>query len=391
MSAEIVFNSGYIAGAGENISHSASEIGSSAYIFIIIIGIFLGIVYAISWSDTGEADLSKQTRVKNLLWVCGPAIVLIFGDVSKFTSLNMSGQDKLTMLSCYMLSVLVSFISVSILIVVSIKKIVSGKIRDKARGKSIYYQFIIEYIRNGYGRVEGFIGTLDQLERKSTYEIVGEYGDLLYVIMSKTNEVSGADEQNKTRMIHAILSSISSVTILFSSGSQDIKIKTNYMLRLKNTENLKPQDVMFCDRDLHEYGGFLELKYYDDNSSPKIILPFESKDSQDWDKKTLPGAPECMLTRHYALLSCGSEAAASKIKFGASVNNEIKEKIKIHFSDCPYQSLLCIPIISKDDEVVGVLNIESNLGEIVEKGEGVVQDIVMALEPFCSMLAQVCC
>ncbi|MCE2580767.1 hypothetical protein LDL36_20410 [Komagataeibacter sp. FNDCR1] len=369
-----------------DISHNPPNVdynGNSLYVFFGFVGLLFGMVYALSWSSAEEKDISKQIRVKNLIWLCFPVVALFFTNISSSFSEKIDSSIKIEALSCYMVCVFISFIGTSCYMIYMIKKVVVNVISDKRKAISISSRIEIFYLQYGYDGIKKPLQDIEYEERKRVYEIIGKYGETIYQLRQAINYNSDPQYNENIKML--LISAISIVN-LFSSESSGVIVRANYMV-IEGVSSVPREKIWFLDegRELDSYGGVLVLRTYEDKTSYDIVLPYENPANFNQEKEVLPGAPSCVFYRKYTAMEFMDGELVSHINEG--VKAEVIEKIKGYFKDKKFQSVLSIPLICSDDEIIGVLNIESNMSDIVDKGEEVLDDIASAMEPLCSTLA----
>lgn len=140
-----------------DISHNPPNVdynGNSLYVFFGFVGLLFGMVYALSWSSAEEKDISKQIRVKNLIWLCFPVVALFFTNISSSFSEKIDSSIKIEALSCYMVCVFISFIGTSCYMIYMIKKVVVNVISDKRKAISISSRIEIFYLQYGYDGIK---------------------------------------------------------------------------------------------------------------------------------------------------------------------------------------------------------------------------------------------
>ncbi len=86
------------------------------------IGIALGAFYAISgFSDSGKTDdLSKNQRVKNLLWLLGGVVAVLGGDWNQLSARTITPEFRATLVAIYVICALLAAFGGIVLIAITI-------------------------------------------------------------------------------------------------------------------------------------------------------------------------------------------------------------------------------------------------------------------------------
>lgn len=346
-----------------------------------VIGLAFGALYAISgFADAGKTDdLSKNQRVKNLLWLLGGAGAVLFGDWKLLSSTEIKPPDHVTLLACYLLGALLAAFGcialISFLIALTIRA--RGIRRPQFRGR--IWELVLEYMTYGYRYYRARLENLDKETVADTEaaQSVSELGKAVATVMATTAFVRRLDEPKQREIfIDQVLKAMEDTVKLFAAGVADLRLQTNYMIRVSAADLRSDAKPLFVDEPLTDYDGFLVVRRYRDGKSNPTCIPLETAARAT---RVLPGAPMCWADRTACHLN------TRKLNFNSGVPSPIKAQVKDFFKDAPYDSVLSVPLILERN-VVGVVNVESNRVDVVDKGADMVGRIGDALAPFCVIL-----
>jgi hypothetical protein len=342
----------------------------------------MGFLYALSgFGDSGKSDdLSKNFRTKNLKWLAGGAASTFVLDWNILSAHSLTAEGRGELLAIYLLVAVVTLL----MTIGTIAALIHLNIQKRARSHALFRgragELMMDYVHFGY---RYYRTKLDQIEKDASEDSdVAKALSALGVGLSSVMAATALDRAEPRRVVREkfideVLTSIESTVKLFADGQPDLELSTNYMARLAH-DKLKDAVPLFVERPLAAYSGFLVLRRYRDGSGANVCIPLEL-DSQS--ATLLPGAPMSVAECEATLLD------PRKLRFRDGVSTLVQEKVRDYFRDASYASVLSVPLIW-EREVVGVVNIESNQVDLVNRGPDMIRRIGQALGPYSVALGE---
>ncbi len=347
-----------------------------------VTGVLMGVLFGVSgFADAGHTDdLSKNQRVKNLLWLVGGATGVLLVDWKLLSPGDISPLERAILVGCYVGCALIAALITVVLISVSIFLTVKRRATDKPFFRGRAGELVLEYISYGYRFYRTRLDKMDQEAAKTAdpAQSLGALGIALATVMATTAlDRVHPDAAHRETFIDQVLAAMEDTVKLFGAGLPDLELRTNYMVRVSEGD-LGAVVPIFASNPLGEYDGFLVLRRYRDGVAIAVGLPLEREERST---RLLPGAPTCVAQRAACHLH------PRKLNFRSGVSGPIRSAVKDYFKDVPYVSVLSVPLIW-NRAVVGVVNIESNHIDVVDKGPDMIKRIGHALAPFCVVLGE---
>jgi hypothetical protein len=344
------------------------------------LGVAFGLIYAISgFSDSSKsAELSKNPRAKNLVWLLGGAAGVILGDW-KILSPDPKPPDRLSLFAGYIIAAVATAIFCIVLIAILAALTVRARRNPDVRAKTL--DLVLDYIHRGYAHFRARLKELDEaaLEPAHASDVLSRAGEALAAIIALTaRERAQPDSDQREHCITQILKAMEDTVKLFAAAGPQLKLKSNYMATINPAHLPASVQTLFTSNPPGGYASFLTLRRYRDGHRYDIALPVETANRL---KHSLPGAPSSAAHHQARLLN------AANLTFESEVSKVLRDQIKGFFKSVDYQSVLSVPLIWQSN-VVGVANFDSNLIDLVDRGHDIVGQIGLALTPYSVLLGE---
>jgi hypothetical protein len=356
--------------------------GNDLLLFAGAIGVSMGSLFAISgFTDAGKTDdLSKNQRVKNLAWLVGGAASVLLFNWKLLSPAEVTPAERATLMVTYALAAVIALFVVILIIAASIFNTVRARAAARAIFQGKAGELVLEYIQYGYRYYRARLDKLDQEagQADDAAQSLAKLGEALATVMATTAlDRTQPNAAQRELFIDQVLAAIEDTVKLFGSGVTDLKLRTNYMVKV-SAASLAGTEPHFIDRPVEGYEGFLVIRRYRDGAAGAACLPLEPATRAAW---VLPGAPASVFGRAACHMNLG------KLKFGARVPATVRRQVEGFFKGAAYVSVLSVPLLW-DRSVVGVVNVESNHVDVVNKGSDMIGRIGNALAPHCVILGE---
>jgi hypothetical protein len=307
-------------------------------IFAGAIGLVLGVLYALSgFADAGKTDdLSKNQRVKNLLWLLGGAGAVLLGDWSLLSPAEITPQERAALVSTYAFCAVSAAVGGIVLIAVVIALTIRDRGTRKPQFKGRVGELVLDYITYGYRYFRTQLENLDKEVSVSAdaAQSMSELGKAVATVMTTTAlDRMLSDQRQRETFIDQVLDAMEQTVKLFASGVHNLELQTNYMVRV-TAGDLGQVQPLFVDEPLDNYDGFLILRRYRTGMKNLTCLPLETAARA---KHVLPGAPTSVAKQS----SC--QINPRKLSFESAVPVPLQKQVKDFFRDANYASVLSVP------------------------------------------------
>lgn len=342
----------------------------------------MGFLYAVSgFSDPGKVDdLSKNPRVKNLIWLLGGAATVFFADWKIMSGEAIDASLRGVLVSDYAEAALGTTALVLAIFSLSIYVSMLSAARRTPALAGRAGDLVLEYITSGFRAYEARRNTLeaDAGQELATADALGAVGTAVSVLLTVTAlERHRPDQDLRDNIIDQGLAAIEDTVKLFGAGVADLGLQTNYMIRV-TADRIAGAALLFAPGDAQGYDSFLLLRRYRSRPAEPIALPIAKSNESN---RVLPGAPMAVLGGEACVLN------AARLDFRADVPAATRAEIKSFFERAGYKSVLSVPLVW-ERRVVGVVNVESNHIDLVGKGPDIIRKIGLALAPYCVILGE---
>jgi hypothetical protein len=343
------------------------------------IGLIMGILFGISGFDDGgkTADLSKNQRTKNFLWIVGGATSVLLADWKLLA--NDANTDRSQLLIAYLIGAVGGAGGTILLITIAIAVSISRRGTRQPVFRHQALTIVMDYLKFGYRGYQQGVAALEARAQSATPEnVLRETGRALSLIIASAALARNSnDPAIRSDTIDRVLGAIEDTVKLFAVDVQDLELQTNYM-ELIPRDRLGGKKPLFLEDAVDRHEAFLVTRRYRTGASGTAFLPLYSSMTR---KLPLPGAPACAISRKAVVLN------TRKIDMPAGLSKDVQTDIRNFFKDVWYLSVLSVPLVSGRD-VVGVVNIEANYIDVVGKDTHMVSSIGAALAPHCLILGE---
>lgn len=347
-----------------------------------LIGTVMGFLFATSgFADQGKSDdLSKNPRVKNLIWLIGAGGAVFLADWKIMSGGGVDPALRGQLVFAYVAAAVV----LAVVTIAFISAIIYLSVRAAARHNPALRDYagelVVQYVSFGLRayrtlRAEFEIKAGESLSAAEALRTSGSTLSILFAAVALDRKQS--DHRLRDQFIDQTLEAIEDTVKLFAPKGADLQLQTNYMVRVPQ-DGLNGLAPHFAPDPLDSYEAFLILRRYRQGGNPPVALPICKPQPP---RSQLPGAPMAVVTQRACLLN------TAKVTFKPGVPAKVQKDIRAFFRDVHYASVLSLPIIW-DREVIGVVNIESDQVDLVGRGADMVARIGSALAPYSVVLGE---
>ena len=171
------------------------------------------------------------------------------------------------------------------------------------------------------------------------------------------------------------------------AGEASPRIGLNY-LALRPYADVPPtrrEDLLFTFGDPGRYGHVLALRRRhngvgEDPLGQPILIPVDQASSGP--DRLLPGAPQLVHGHEHVMIQ------PRRLVFAPGIPAETRTRVNAFFRALTCQSVLSLRLVV-GSAVVGVLNIESSVPNMVGQGEAEVEAVLTIVKPFAAIVAYV--
>ena len=241
----------------------------------------------------------------------------------------------------------------------------------------------MEYLHTGYGgyqeKVNAALSSGNEMESFNVVSSIAKIMSVSYTVarMAIFNNEKSQILSSTTQ----IMQSMEGILKLTANNNKGLVLKANLMV----VRSCCPAgyQLKFSSNTIESHQKFLTFERYSNGNGIKICLPMPDPSRPDC---ALPGAPEATLmdTDDYSVMNC------SRISYRKGVPKTIRKEIEKYFLTATYKSLISLPLCvmhSGAPEGIGVVNIESNRGNVLGEGAHKIPGVAKILSPLCLILA----
>ena len=226
----------------------------------------------------------------------------------------------------------------------------------------------------------------EQRDRESDAVRAETLGMLAQIAMRVLRDIGRSDAAQRALMIDEIFTSVANL-VRRRAGEASPRIGLNY-LALRPFADMavaRRRDLLFTFGDPARYGHVLALRRRhngvgEDPLGQPILIPVDSADSGP--DRLLPGAPQLVHGQEYVMIQ------PRRLSFAPAIPAETRTRISAFFRALTCQSVLSLRLVV-GGAVVGVLNIESSLPNMLGMEDDAVEDLLTTVKPFAAILAYV--
>lgn len=348
------------------------ELANPLYAFGSLVGFSLGIFYGFDgWrGDTAALAFQDSPRVKNLLWILGPAVAAFFGDIKV---LDPAAQKTLLLLA-YFLPCLVAGFFVVILwgVVIAVSRII-----ETIRGIDYGYtpgDALGDYFFYGY---RYYRTQAEAARQRQSVRFHAQYTAQIAAVIAATGSATAA---NQFAVARSILRSIASIIKSYHRDEDNaFGIRANLMLAKPCDDSLRAR-LRFVGNDRAQIQRCLDLITYDnEDDTTTIVLPIA-----DSLNAALRGAPKAFV--HPDGVDVIDDTL--NIEHAAAVPAGIQSEINAYFKDHLFRSFGSVKVIGSGT-TLGVVNVEARINQLFGKSPDEQRRIAEYLLPFCTALGVV--